>query len=178
MRNGELAAAHMSEAIKLAKAFHARDQRHGIDECESAAVFGLVEAAKNFEPSRGVDFWTYAKHSVMGMLKDLKRPKYHRNQFALFSEPLNFDCAAGAPLSCSSARSVLRTVISTLNPKQRAIVQMYYFDGMTDREISERLGFRYVTVQGGVVSTSRFHALRSLRRELHYRGINRLEDVI
>lgn len=37
---------------------------------ESAGILGLVEAANNFEPDRGVDFRTYAFHRIRGAILD------------------------------------------------------------------------------------------------------------
>ena len=54
----------------------------------------------------------------------------------------------------------LRTVIeSGLTPRQREIVQMYFFDGRTEAEIAQQLG-----IAQQVVSRHLFGALRAGRR--------------
>jgi RNA polymerase sigma factor (sigma-70 family) len=54
----------------------------------------------------------------------------------------------------------LRTIIETgLTPRQREIVQMYFFDGRTEAEIAQQLG-----IAQQVVSRHLYGALRSGRR--------------
>jgi RNA polymerase sigma factor (sigma-70 family) len=54
----------------------------------------------------------------------------------------------------------LRTIIeSSLTPRQREIVQMYFFDGRTEAEIAQQLG-----IAQQVVSRHLFGALRAGRR--------------
>jgi RNA polymerase sigma factor (sigma-70 family) len=43
------------------------------DELESAAFMALVEAAQTFDPSRNVDFSTFARHRIWGALCDVRR---------------------------------------------------------------------------------------------------------
>ena len=54
----------------------------------------------------------------------------------------------------------LRTIIATgLTARQREVVQLYFFDGLTEREIAQRLG-----IAQQVVSRHLFGALRAGRR--------------
>jgi RNA polymerase sigma factor (sigma-70 family) len=43
------------------------------DEVESAALLGLVEAAARYEPERGYQFKTYARHRITGAIRDALR---------------------------------------------------------------------------------------------------------
>jgi RNA polymerase sigma factor (sigma-70 family) len=43
------------------------------DDIESAALFGLVEAAQSFEAPRGVKFATFARYRIIGALRDALR---------------------------------------------------------------------------------------------------------
>jgi RNA polymerase sigma factor (sigma-70 family) len=43
------------------------------DELRSAAYLALVEAAQSFDPSRNVDFATFARHRIEGALRDVRR---------------------------------------------------------------------------------------------------------
>jgi RNA polymerase sigma factor (sigma-70 family) len=43
------------------------------DDFESAALFGLVEAAQSFDPDRGVKFATFARYRIRGALRDALR---------------------------------------------------------------------------------------------------------
>jgi RNA polymerase sigma factor (sigma-70 family) len=48
------------------------------DEFESAASLALVEAAQAFDTARGVNFATFARHRIVGALRDLRRELYSR----------------------------------------------------------------------------------------------------
>jgi RNA polymerase sigma factor (sigma-70 family) len=43
------------------------------DELQSTACLALVEAARGFDPSRGIGFGAYARHRIRGALRDLER---------------------------------------------------------------------------------------------------------
>ncbi|MGC8639114.1 MAG: sigma-70 family RNA polymerase sigma factor [Isosphaeraceae bacterium] len=43
------------------------------DDLQSAAYMALVEAARSFDPSRGIDFAAYARHHIQGALRDVRR---------------------------------------------------------------------------------------------------------
>jgi RNA polymerase sigma factor (sigma-70 family) len=62
--------------IPMAKALANRAVRLGAPEDEeflSAAYMALVEAALTFDPSRKVNFATYARHRIRGALRDYQR---------------------------------------------------------------------------------------------------------
>jgi RNA polymerase sigma factor for flagellar operon FliA len=44
-----------------------------LDELVGAAVVGLIEAVQRFEPARGVEFTTFAKHRIRGAVLDALR---------------------------------------------------------------------------------------------------------
>ncbi|MDR3618972.1 MAG: sigma-70 family RNA polymerase sigma factor [Paludisphaera borealis] len=56
----------------------ARSWPAGSDEFQSAAFLALVEAAQAFDPSRNVDFATYARHRIRGALLDVQRELFSR----------------------------------------------------------------------------------------------------
>ncbi|APW62375.1 sigma-70 family RNA polymerase sigma factor [Paludisphaera borealis] len=56
----------------------ARSWPAGSDEFQSAAFLALVEAAQAFDPSRNVDFATYARHRIRGALLDVQRELFAR----------------------------------------------------------------------------------------------------
>lgn len=67
------------EACKLAHRFARRSgMLHFLDEWESAAVFGLGQAAVAFQPDEGVRFWTFAHARVVGAILDAARRSFPR----------------------------------------------------------------------------------------------------
>jgi RNA polymerase sigma factor for flagellar operon FliA len=54
----------------------ARDWPTGRDELQSTAFLALVEAAQAFDPSRNIDFATYARHRIRGALIDVQREMF------------------------------------------------------------------------------------------------------
>jgi RNA polymerase sigma factor (sigma-70 family) len=62
--------------IPMAQALATRAMRFGSiedEEVRSAAYMALVEAALTFDPSRKVQFSTYARHRIRGALRDFRR---------------------------------------------------------------------------------------------------------
>jgi RNA polymerase sigma-B factor len=63
----ELVAAHLGLAEYLARRFANRGE--SLDDLVQVASIGLVKAVDRFDPSRGVEFSTYATHTIVGELK-------------------------------------------------------------------------------------------------------------
>jgi RNA polymerase sigma factor (sigma-70 family) len=59
-------------AESLAKAFRTQ-RRIEREELRSTAYMALVEAARNFDPARKVNFATFARHRIRGALRDYSR---------------------------------------------------------------------------------------------------------
>jgi RNA polymerase sigma factor (sigma-70 family) len=86
-----LVAQHLAYARQLASSWKALDPTVG-DEFESAAMMALVMAARTFDPARGVKFTTYARHRVIGVLRDVRRQTCRRRR--LVGELRNSDSGA------------------------------------------------------------------------------------
>src|SRR5437879_1509726 len=69
----ELVAAHLGLAEYLARRFSNRGEP--LDDLVQVASVGLLKAVDRFEPARGVEFSTYATHTVVGELKRHFRDK-------------------------------------------------------------------------------------------------------
>jgi RNA polymerase sigma factor (sigma-70 family) len=67
-----LASRYLPMAESLAKAYRTR-QRIEREELRSAAYMALVQAARNFDPARNVNFATFARHRIRGALRDYQR---------------------------------------------------------------------------------------------------------
>src|SRR5438046_8117113 len=69
----ELVTAHLGLAEYLARRFSNRGEP--LDDLVQVASVGLLKAVDRFEPDRGVEFSTYATHTVVGELKRHFRDK-------------------------------------------------------------------------------------------------------
>src|SRR5947207_9765428 len=69
----ELVAAHLGLAEYLARRFSNRGEP--LDDLVQVASVGLLKAVDRFDPERGVEFSTYATHTVVGELKRHFRDK-------------------------------------------------------------------------------------------------------
>lgn len=69
----ELVAAHLGLAEYLARRFANRGEP--LDDLVQVASLGLIKAVDRFDPERGVEFSTYATHTIVGELKRHFRDK-------------------------------------------------------------------------------------------------------
>lgn len=70
----ELVARYQGLARQIAGSVHARvPSRVDRDELSSAAMNGLYDAVRRYDPSRGIQFRTYAKHRIRGAVVDALR---------------------------------------------------------------------------------------------------------
>jgi RNA polymerase sigma-B factor len=69
----QLVSAHLGLAGYLARRFDNRGESH--DDLVQVASVGLVKAVDRFDPDRGVEFSTYATHTIVGELKRHFRDK-------------------------------------------------------------------------------------------------------
>lgn len=60
---------HLRLAYKIASKFYKDNKDKSIDELNSAALLGLVLAAKRFDESKGISFSTFAVHTILGTIK-------------------------------------------------------------------------------------------------------------
>lgn len=64
-------------------------------------------------------------------------------------------------------RLEVREAMSTLSDPHREVIELFYDDGLSQREIAER-----IDVPLGTVKTRTYHALRALRSQLEERGLD------
>jgi RNA polymerase sigma-B factor len=207
----ELVAAHIGLAEYLARRFAHRGEP--LDDLIQVASIGLVKAVDRFDPSRGVEFSTYATHTVIGELKRhfrdrgwaVRAPRRMQELYLRLNDvigtlsqqlgrsPTIGDLAAevqvseeevlealeagqayrfasldagwtsgagdaegeglmarlgddDAELDNAESRAILAPLLATLSTRQRLIVRLRFFEGLTQLEIANRLGISQMHV--------------------------------
>ena len=125
----------------------------GIAEEAVQDAFMLVwRRADTFDPGRGSGVRAWLLTIVHHKAIDLRR----RHARATTMDDIA-DVAADAALTASDAwsavgerleRDRVRAAVAALPPEQRRAIELAYFDGLTHREIAERLGAPLGTVKG------------------------------
>ncbi len=204
----ELVEAHLGLAEYLARRFANRGEP--LDDLVQVASLGLFKAVGRFDPERGVEFSTYATHTIVGELKRHFRDKgwavraprrmqelYLRlgkvignlgqelgrsptiaelaaevqvseeevlealeagqaYRFASLDTPAGAD-SEGEPLSARLGaedarydnvdhRATLSPLLAQLPPRERLIVHLRFFEGLTQSEIARQLGISQMHV--------------------------------
>lgn len=162
------------------------------EDIQAAAVLGLVEAASSFDPTRGVQFKTFAYYRIRGAIYDwirkitwLSKTEYDKVKFeaaanAYMADYSEGEAGSGTPeqelaeigrigdslaacylmsleaegvkspedpsvgaeeaLLDREQRELVRSAIEQLPAKNRAVIEDYYFKGITLEEAGKKLG--------------------------------------
>jgi RNA polymerase sigma-B factor len=209
----ELVSAHLGLAEYLARRFANRGE--SLDDLVQVASLGLLKALDRFDPDRGVEFSTYATHTIVGELKrhfrdkgwSIRAPRRMQELYlrlgkvvaimgqelgrsptiaelamevkvseeevlealeagqAYRSASLDVATEEGEPLATrlggedpsledAERRATLSPLLAQLSPRERLILQLRFFDGLTQSEIANRLAI------------SQMHVSRLLARSL------------
>jgi len=157
----------------------------GVDDLESAAVIGLIDAVDRFEPARGVPFEGYASLRIRGAVLDevrrvdeLGRADRRRQREAAaqgetgsYHGTVSLDergYHGGAEqdevaerYEAEDLRMRVRSAMACLPARQREVLERYYGDSLTLREAGLRMGIseaRACQLHG--------RAIQNLRRQL------------
>lgn len=129
------------------------------DELFAAGMYGLMRAARSYDPDRGAGFKTYAYHRIRGaILDDLRRldflPRSLRDRArangedapSMLSIPTDEDgheSLAAQPVAhkaeTEDLTELLHKAIDELPAKMRIVMSLYYRENMKMRDIGERL---------------------------------------
>jgi RNA polymerase sigma factor (sigma-70 family) len=149
-----LAEDYISLARSLARPLKRRFPR-SYQELDSASLLGLVEAARDFDPARGVKFSTFARFRIRGALADVGRSMRLRGIDGPFdSAPLvvaltPYSEHHGSVLVASEAPPVgselddldsFERRIRPLPARHREVIRLYYLRGMKLSEVGQALG--------------------------------------
>jgi RNA polymerase sigma factor (sigma-70 family) len=167
-----LVEAHLPMARTLAGQLHRRvPARVGLDELESDAVYGLMEAARGFDASRGVSFRTYAgkciRHAMWQGLKqrhhlqDLRSIETADETAPVLSDQI--ESAAPAPEHAAEVKDQVHHLLKHLEPKLRSVAQGL-LRGLSGKQIAKELGIATSTV------FQRLSEIRQVAEELGIRN--------
>ncbi len=157
------------------------------EELHAAGMMGLWKAARSYDPSKGAEFKTYAYHRIRGAVLDELRtldflPRSIRQKArqagvaapAILGLPTNEDGSetlAGGDQEQSVENADLHQALlremEELPEKMRAVMHLYYQEGMKMRAIGERL-----SLTESRVSQIHSNAVARLRRSLNKAGGN------
>jgi len=128
------------------------------DELVSAGTIGLIEAARKFDPTRGIEFSTYAHPRIRGAICDELRSRDHlsRSHRAQLKTTGGRDPLAGVPLDAAPPQMVeptqeqdairgeirrfLFSAMRRLRPRDRRVVILRYWGDKTLTAIASDLG--------------------------------------
>jgi RNA polymerase sigma factor (sigma-70 family) len=152
-----LAARYLPLARSLAKPYKVY-WPGSYDDFDAEANLALVEAAESFDPERGVNFATFARHRIDGALRDMRREKIDHDQRFMTHVPSSGDLLQGG--GCETDRGRLICVrepepvgeemergelvehwLSKLPRKHAYACRQAYFHGRTQQEIAKDLGY-------------------------------------
>jgi RNA polymerase sigma-B factor len=121
----ELIEAHLGLAEYLARRFNNRGEP--LDDLVQVASTGLIKAVDRFEPERGLEFSTYATHTIVGELKRHFRDK---------------GWAVRVPRRMQELHLRLSTLVSTLNQdlgRSPTIPEIAQAAGVSEEEVLEAM---------------------------------------
>lgn len=203
----QLVAAHLGLAEYLARRFANRGEP--LDDLVQVASLGLIKAVDRFDPERGVEFSTYATHTIVGELKRhfrdkgwaIRAPRRMQELYLRLGKVVgtlgqelgrsptiaelaaevkvseeevlealeagqayrstSLDAPAGneegetlgtrlgeedPSLEDAESRATLSPLLAQLPPRERLILHLRFFEGLTQSEIATRLGISQMHV--------------------------------
>lgn len=131
------------------------NKRDDYDDLISQGNLVILDCLKSFDENKGVNFLGYIKYQLMYLYLDKHKEKIHIS----LNSPISQDGQGEMvdlllsdylePLDeflDLERNSALYGALDSLTPRQREIVLMFYLDGMSISQVSERLGIAYRTV--------------------------------
>jgi RNA polymerase sigma factor (sigma-70 family) len=112
------------------------------EELVSVGWVALVTAADLFDPTRGIQFTTYAYHRIWGYMRsEVKRLKAERARpRADFELEFELDLADKPRSSVFESKELAAQCLSRLRGTDREIIEAIFFEGRTRRELAKKRG--------------------------------------
>lgn len=149
----ELATRYMPLARAMAR--RVGDGAAWQDDLEAEAYAALVDAARTFDPERGVDFAVYARPRIMGALRDYRRFLFHagyrgdRDESPVFQRLTITDAVQGRficirpeapPERDIERRDAVEDILRRLPRSEAIACRSIYVDGRSSEETAQVLG--------------------------------------
>jgi RNA polymerase sigma-B factor len=148
--------------LPLVRALASRFVRDGeqLEDLVQVGSVGLIKAVDRYDPRRGSSLTAYAVPTIVGEIRrhlrdgtqPLRVPRAQRALSRVRAVPLEAaadlvrDTAAERRLELGEERLLLESGLQTLARRERRIVQLRYFGGLSQRRIAAELGLSQVHV--------------------------------
>ena len=148
--------------LPLVRALASRVVRDGeqLEDLVQVGSVGLIKAVDRYDPRRGSSLTAYAVPTIVGEIRrhlrdgtqPLRVPRAQRGVDTVRAVPLDAaadivrDAAAERRLELGEERLLLEKGLRTLARRERRIVQLRYFGGLSQRRIAAELGLSQVHV--------------------------------
>jgi RNA polymerase sigma-B factor len=147
--------------LPLVRALASRFVRGGeqLEDLVQVGSVGLIKAVDRYDPRRGSSLTAYAVPTIVGEIRrhlrdgtqPLRVPRAQRGVSTVRAVPLDaadvvHDAAAERRLELGEERLLLEKGLRTLARRERRIVQLRFFGGLSQRRIAAELGLSQVHV--------------------------------
>jgi RNA polymerase sigma-B factor len=148
--------------LPLVRALASRFVRDGeqLEDLVQVGSVGLIKAVDRYDPLRGSSLTAYAVPTIVGEIRrhlrdgtqPLRVPRAQRGLSPVRAVPLEAaedlvsDAAAERRFEAGEERLLLESGLRTLARRERRIVQLRYFGGLSQRRIAAELGLSQVHV--------------------------------
>lgn len=148
--------------LPLVRALASRFVRDGeqLEDLVQVGSVGLIKAVDRYDPRRGSSLTAYAVPTIVGEIRrhlrdgtqPLRVPRAQRGVSTVRAVPLDAaadvvrDAAAERRLELGEERLLLEKGLRTLARRERRIVQLRFFGGLSQRRIAAELGLSQVHV--------------------------------
>ena len=134
------------------------------EDVTQTVFLNVYRAAAQFDPSKGsTKVWLMqcAYHGAFNRRQHLQRREFYKNTELEELETRPVEPRATFGLSSAETKRLVRQSLNALSDKQKSVIEMACYEGLTMREIAERTGDSLVNV-----------------RHHYYRGLQTLRSLI
>ena len=115
----------------------------------------MWKKAENYHPEKGsLVTWicTTSRNRAIDRIRSVQRRSalYDRYEEKLETEVPEKRSSGREDLYLSDARRILQSAVITLSPEQREVIELAYFEGMTQRQIAEKIDSPIGTVKARI----------------------------
>jgi RNA polymerase sigma factor (sigma-70 family) len=105
------------------------------DELQSAAYFGLVDAASRYNPEKGC-FSSFVFLRIIGEIKDyIKKNSSKASIISIFQEKNTIEIEQPSKNDDFETKDLLNFAIKPLNAIAKKVIKLYYIEGKSMKEI-------------------------------------------